>query len=100
MIDAIRVKDPFSDHNIVTYDVIHVMKFQKCQNSRFIRKSGVSENRAFIRKSKGLGKSGFYAWIFLTINVNNIHCISKKDYILVINTLTQICIISLTVHQL
>ena len=22
MIDAIRVKDPFSDHNIVTYDVI------------------------------------------------------------------------------
>ena len=61
MIDAIRVKDPFSDHNIVTYDVIHVMKFQKCQNSRFIRKSGVSENRAFIRKSKGLGKSGFYA---------------------------------------
>ena len=31
-------------------------------------------------------KSGFYAWIFLTINMNNIHCISKKDYILVINT--------------
>ena len=57
---------------------IHV-KFQKCQNSRLIRKSGVSENRAFIRKSEGLGKSGFYAWIvFLTINGNNIHCISKK----------------------
>ena len=31
---------------------------------------------------------------FLTINANNIQCISKKDYILLINTLTQICIIT------
>ena len=31
---------------------------------------------------------------FLTINVSNIHCISNKDYILLINTLPQICIIT------
>ena len=61
---------------------IHV-KFQKYQNSRITR------------KSKGLRKSGFYALIVcLTINANNIHSISKKDYILLINTLTQICIIA------
>ena len=75
------VADMLSFRNAKTVDLYVNRASQKIGLLYVNRK--VSEKRAFMREL-----------FFLTINVNNIHCISKKDYILVINTLTRICIIT------